>query len=84
MTPLLIDVRNAEEHQAGHLPHSHHIPHDQIAQRIGELATDKHTPIRLYCRSGRRSEIATQALIALGYTDVQNLGGYEDLLAQKP
>lgn len=84
MPPLLIDVRKADEHQAGHLPNSHHIPHDEIAERIGQIATDKNTPIRLYCRSGKRADIALNTLCEMGYSDVQNLGGYEDLLAQTP
>lgn len=83
MSPLLIDVRKTDEYQAGHLPHAHHIPHDEIAQVIGQIAADKNAPIRLYCRSGKRADIALAQLRDMGYTDVQNLGGYEDLLQQQ-
>ena len=46
---------------------------------IVRLAPDKDTPITLYCRSGRRSEAARQTLLGMGYTQVTNAGGYEEL-----
>jgi phage shock protein E len=76
---VLIDVRSEEEFASGALPGAHLIPHEQIAQRIAALAPDKNTPIVLYCRSGRRSGIAQDNLLALGYTQVINAGGYEQL-----
>jgi phage shock protein E len=74
---VLIDVRTEEEFAGGALPDATLIPHEQIALHIAAVAPDKHTPIVLYCRSGRRSGIAQDSLQALGYTQVINAGGYE-------
>ncbi|XXQ68012.1 rhodanese-like domain-containing protein [Neisseriaceae bacterium B1] len=77
---LWIDVRSPEEFQAGHLRDAVNIPVEQVAANIASVAPDKNAPINVYCRSGRRSEIALQELKKLGYTNVTNQGGYQDLL----
>ncbi len=78
---IWIDVRSVEEYDAGHIEGHPNIPHEDIALRISELTTDKNTPIRLYCRSGRRSGIARETLRELGYSNVENMGGYEEVRA---
>lgn len=75
---ILIDTRTPEEYAAGHLPGAILIPHDRILAEIGKAAPDHSAPIVLYCRSGRRAETARAALIADGYTAVENLGGIAD------
>ena len=75
-----IDVRSAEEFNAGHLQDAINIPHEQILDRIQAVSPDKDAPINLYCRSGRRAEVALNALKKAGYTNVTNHGGYEDLV----
>ena len=75
-----IDVRSAEEFNAGHLQDAVNIPHDQILARIQAVSPDKNAPVNLYCRSGRRAEIALNELKNAGYTNVTNYGGYEDLV----
>lgn len=75
-----IDVRSAEEFNAGHLQDAVNIPHDQILARIQAVSPDKNAPINLYCRSGRRAEAALTELKNAGYTNVINHGGYEDLV----
>lgn len=82
-TGLLIDVRTAEEFQSGHLNRAVNLPLEYISADIGRFAADKTTPIRLYCRSGRRAEAALQTLKEMGYTNVRNLGAYEDLKARQ-
>ena len=72
-------VRTPEEYAAGHLENAKNIPHDQIGQQIAAHVPNKNTPINLYCRSGRRAETAKQVLESMGYTNVQNRGGYEQL-----
>ena len=75
-----IDVRSAEEFNAGHLQDAVNIPHDQILVRIQAVSPDKNAPVNLYCRSGRRAEAALTELKNAGYTNVTNHGGYEDLV----
>ncbi|HEY4690713.1 MAG TPA: rhodanese-like domain-containing protein [Anaerolineae bacterium] len=51
------------------------IPYDETTQRLNELPADKNAKIVLYCRSGRMSAIAAEALVKAGYTNVWNLDG---------
>ena len=51
------------------------IPFDQIEQEIGQFPPDKSATIVVYCRSGRMSAIAADALARLGYTTVWDLSG---------
>lgn len=77
---LLIDVRTAEEYAEHHALGALHLPLDDIvAGQMGVLTeVEKNMPLRLYCRSGNRSEKAKQALEAYGFSDVVNLGGLEE------
>ena len=75
-----IDVRSAEELNAGHLQGAVNIPHDKIIEGVKAIGSDKDAPINLYCRSGRRAEAALTELKNAGYTNVTNHGGYEDLV----
>ncbi len=77
-----IDVRTADEFNAGHLKAATHIPYEEIATRIGEVTQDKTDVIRLYCRSGRRSGVAMETLQAMGFKNAINEGGYEELLSK--
>lgn len=80
---IWIDVRSAEEFQSGHLPEASNIPHTEITQRIGEVSKDKNDTIHLYCRSGRRSGLAMEALKQQGFKQVINEGGYDDLVKKR-
>jgi len=70
---LLLDVRTIEEYADGHIPGSVLKPYDEIAASFAEADTSR--PIAVYCRSGRRSAIAVETLLAMGYTNVSDLGG---------
>ncbi len=75
---VIIDVRTPSEYNTGHIEEAINIPHDMIAKRIEEVVKEKDTEIHLYCRSGRRAEIAKKTLESMGYTNVINKGGYLD------
>lgn len=76
---LILDVRTAEEYAQGHVEGAVHIPYDQLPQRVGEIAAAKDKDVVLYCRSGRRSEIAAGTLQEKGFTRLLHLEG--DMLA---
>ncbi|MBU0563027.1 rhodanese-like domain-containing protein [Stutzerimonas kunmingensis] len=81
---VLIDVRTADEFAEGALPGAVRIETPDIAERIGTLAPEKDTPVVLYCRSGRRASEAQDVLEKLGYTQVINAGGYDELATVLP
>ncbi|MFP3919253.1 rhodanese-like domain-containing protein [Lysinibacillus telephonicus] len=68
----LIDVREVDEVQAGHIPGITHIPLGLLEFRTHEL--DKNKPYIIVCRSGARSSKATQYLQSQGF-DVTNMVG---------
>jgi phage shock protein E len=76
--PLVVDVRTEEEWRAGHLDGAILIPHDRIEQEIAAVAPDKKTRIYLYCRTGRRTGLAFDALKRVGYEDLINLSTLEN------
>jgi molybdopterin/thiamine biosynthesis adenylyltransferase/rhodanese-related sulfurtransferase len=71
--PLLLDVREPGEWEIVHLPTAVLIPREQLPQRISELTQAEE--IVVYCKSGRRSGMATRLLLELGFTRVRNLQG---------
>ena len=75
---VLLDVRQADEFNAGHIDGAVLVPHDTIAEKIGAVVLDKNTPVYIYCRSGRRSAIAVEAMRKLGYTNLTDLGGMDE------
>ena len=75
---VLLDVRQADEFNAGHIKGAVLVPHDTIAEKIGAVVPDKNTPVYVYCRSGRRSAIAVEAMRKLGYTNLTDLGGMDE------
>ena len=75
---VLLDVRQADEFNAGHIDGAVLVPHDTIIEKVGAVVPDKSTPVYVYCRSGRRSAIAVEAMKKLGYTDLTDLGGMDE------
>ena len=75
---IILDVRAQEEYDEGHIPGAILIPHTEIDARAEEVLTDKDQLILVYCRSGRRSKIAAEALVELGYTNIKEFGGIID------
>lgn len=75
---IILDVRTQEEYDEGHIPGAIVISHEEIAEKAEEVLTDKDQLILVYCRSGRRSKIAAEALVELGYTNIKEFGGISD------
>jgi phage shock protein E len=79
---LIIDVRTPEEYSSGHIDGAINIPLNVIANEIGNYTKDKSRKIFLYCRTGSRSGQALEILKNLGYTNAENIGGYEQARAR--
>jgi phage shock protein E len=82
---MLIDVRTQEEFNEGHAEDVTHIPLDQILEnKLGPIADlPKDTELHLHCRSGGRSGQAVDHLKSLGYTNVYNAGGLDEVLVEQ-
>ena len=70
---VLLDVREPYEYEAGHIEGAKLLPVGEIEERWHEL--DLTREIVVYCRSGRRSAIAAEKLIRLGFKKVKNMTG---------
>ena len=75
---IILDVRTQDEFDETHIPGAILIPHDEITEKAEDLLTDKDQLILVYCRSGRRSKLAAEALVELGYTNIKEFGGIID------
>ena len=75
---VILDVRTQEEFDGGHIENSVLLPYDEIREKAESVITDKNRTILIYCRSGRRSEIAARELVDMGYADVYDFGGIID------
>jgi rhodanese-related sulfurtransferase len=70
---LLLDVREQDEWDAGHIPGTTHIPLSVLQTRIGELPDDQ--TILVICRSGNRSQQARDLILAAGLSNVTSVNG---------
>ena len=75
---IIIDARTQSEYDDEHIPGAILIPEYEIADRAEKELPDKDQLILVYCRSGRRSKIAAEELVKLGYTNVKEFGGIID------
>src|SRR5213080_372590 len=77
--PVVVDVREQEEWDEGHIPGAVHIPRGYLESRIERAAPDSEHPIVVYCSAGNRSAFAARTLQELGYEEVSSLaGGFTD------
>ena len=79
---ILLDVRTPEEFAAGHIPGAINIPNEEIGTDEIPRLPQKDQRIYVYCRSGNRSKQASEKLVALGYTDIVEIGGIIDWTGQ--
>ena len=75
---VIIDARTQSEFDEGHIAGAILMPEYEVASRAEKELKNKDQLILVYCRSGRRSKIAAQALADLGYTNVKEFGGIID------
>ena len=76
---IIIDVRTTEEYKEFHVKDSINIPYDEINN---ETELDKNKTILVYCKSGKRSNMAYQTLKDLGY-EVYDLGSIDSIKLEK-
>lgn len=72
---IILDVRTQDEFNEGHVKNAVLLPDYEVKDRAVEILPDKNQTILVYCRTGRRSEIASKELISMGYTAVYDFGG---------
>ena len=75
---VILDVRTEQEYAQGHIPGAILIPDYEISEKAEAVLTDKDQLILVYCRSGRRSKKAAEALEEMGYTRIREFGGILD------
>ena len=75
---IILDTRTQEEYAESRIPGAILIPHDQVKEKAESMLTDKSQLILVYCRSGRRSKLAAEDLVKLGYTNIKEFGGIID------
>ena len=76
---IIVDVRRDGEYKAGHIPGAVLLTMETItAETAAKVLPEKNQMILIYCRSGRRSKIAAQNLLDLGYTNLIEFGGILD------
>jgi sulfur-carrier protein adenylyltransferase/sulfurtransferase len=77
--PAVVDVRERNEWEEGHIPGAVHIPRGSLESRIEHAVPDRELPLILYCSAGNRSAFAAKTLEELGYENVRSLaGGFVD------
>ncbi|MBU3914844.1 rhodanese-like domain-containing protein [bacterium] len=72
---LLLDVRTVDEFNQGHVPGAVNIPHFELEGRLAEIIAYRNKEIVVYCRSGRRTEIALTILRDSGFSKLLHLKG---------
>src|SRR5256885_779933 len=77
--PVVVDVREQDEWDEGHIPGAVHIPRGHLESRIERAAPDHSRQVLVYCSAGNRSAFAAKTLEELGYKEVASLaGGFTD------
>jgi rhodanese-related sulfurtransferase len=72
---IIVDVRETDEWNAGHIAGAIHIPLGDVKNRVAELEKFKDSPVITQCRSGARSAKAAEVLKNAGFSAVYNLDG---------
>lgn len=70
---IIFDVRTKEEYDSGHIKNAILTPYDQINENIELIKQYKEKSVLVYCRTGRRSTIATKSLIDNGFDKIYHM-----------
>jgi phage shock protein E len=73
----IVDVRTTDEFRDGAYPGAVNIPVSDLRARLAEIPKDR--TVILYCASGARSASAAKMLSGVGYNNILNAGGLEDM-----
>lgn len=73
--PLVLDVRDVAEFEAGHIQGAKHIPLAELPNRIKEIEKYKEKPVLVHCQRGMRSKTACTLLRAQQFTKLHQLQG---------
>ena len=74
-----VDVRTILEFKMDHVEGAINLPLDQVPHRYQEITGLGTTPIVFYCRSGNRSGQAVAYLSQMGFQNIYNGGGVDDV-----
>lgn len=78
-TPVLLDIRELDEWERGHLKGAIHVPRGRLELEVEEKVPDKDVEVIVYCAGGVRSLLGAASLQELGYKDVVSMdGGFGD------
>ena len=72
---LMIDVREKEDWEGGHIPGAKHLSRGVVELEIEEIAPSLDTPMICHCGGGSRSALVADNLQKMGYTNVKSLAG---------
>ncbi len=81
--PLILDVRTQQEYQQGHIHGAINIAYDQLETKNELLKDYKNKAIVIYCRSGRRAQVAYKTLQKKGFKQLIDLKGHMILWEQR-
>jgi rhodanese-related sulfurtransferase len=79
----VVDVRTPAEFAAGHVPGAVNIPLEEVERRHAEIGPPA-TPVLVYCRTGRRSGLAAQALRTRGFDRIYDLQAWDLWVKSEP
>ena len=87
-TALLVDVRTPAEYRSGFIQGAINLPLDEMETKIKKQLPLKDQLIIIYCKTGKRSTVAVEDLLELGYTNLVEMDGgvsaWKGMLATPP
>lgn len=74
--PTILDVRTEQEYRQGHVTGALNIPHNELANKLTELAGQEGSELVVYCERGPRAAVAREILVAAGFVVIITLDGH--------